>query len=527
MSNHRAPSLLLVPLAVALSACPADAPPAAGTGTPTAPRNASPREASVEPPSKTLKPDGPLPVLDSCGALADSQNRCGPVTQLSARVPGDVCRPSEGFTLTSSAVEHMAWRTLVALLWPAGDGAPDPEHVVGDHEGGVALRPVLETWRSPDDLETLAGESGVLELDDWFEEPPLPASCSGSPGTLVLRYPGKVRPETAEALPEEHPARAAWGGPAIDQNGGVVFVDTRINRTAWDVVVGGGFYRGDRELRGLDFPNNLGDTKYGVGAMTVQTAWVEMPPEAELAGSGLFVREALILDELGDKAVCQPARVGLVGMQIGHKAAVGDDTWVWSVFEVAALAETEQLGAGADRQYMFSSGECTDPGPAVCDGVQPGAATDAARCCPNVDLHGPLAPEASVLERRTPTELTRVEGWSDASGCSQAYREALAGTPLSTMFLVGSQYWEDLGAETVRFGVEPAVLRSLVLEPWAVKRGDDGEPDAISSCVACHQTGDDGTFFLRAVRNRTASPPDVSPSSPPDASPSEPTSAPE
>ncbi len=520
---------LLAALGLALAGCPSSGESSAPTATPSTPAMSAPTGAaktSDAAPTVAVprKGEGNQPQVDTCGGLVDSANRCGPVATLSAEVPGDICLPDGEKEPNSYAVDHMAWKAFVALSWPVtGAGAPDPKGpLAADHQPD-GHRIAWQNWRSPDELLQLARQKeGVVTKADWSTQAELPVECNAEPGSLLLHRTGKVG-DSVHALGLEG-LESVSGGPAIDQNGRVVLVETRMNRTMWDVVVSGRFYEPGRSDRGLSFPNHHGDTAYGTGAMAVQAGWVIIDG-VEDGDTSLHVREAYVYQEGNElrPAVCDKTLVGLVALQLAHKAGVGDDHWVWSVFENTAVATLDE--GAAPREYMFQTGGCPNLGADVCEAVEAGNRTEAIRCCPNTDLHGRLGPEARLSDDRRPTHLTRLDAWSDFSNCTEAYRDALIGTPWSNFVLVGAQYLQDPDADTVAEGAGPRTLRSLTLEPWAAEWTDDGQ-DTTSSCLGCHQGGDDGIFFTQAMRapmpesSKASSPPpggDVSPSEPPSA----------
>ena len=522
---------LLAALGLALTGCPSSGESPVPTATPstlgTSATKAAPTMSGAAPTvAVPKKVEGDQPQVDACGGLVDSVNRCGPVANLSAQVPGDICLPAGENEFNSYAVEHMAWKAFVALSWPTTEAdMPDPKGPLAANHQPDGHRTAWQSWRSPEELLQIARQKeGVVAKADWSTQAELPVECSAEAGSLLLRRTGKVG-DDVHALGLEG-LESVSGGPAIDQNGRAVLVETRMNRTMWDVVVSGRFYEPGRSDRGLSFPNHHGDTAYGTGAMAVQAGWVVID-RVEDGDTSLHVREAYVYQEGNDlrPAVCDKKLVGLVALQVAHKAGVGDDHWVWSVFENTAVAALDE--AAAPREYMFQTGGCPDLDADVCEAVEAGNSTEAARCCPNTDLHGRLGPEARLGDDRRPTHLTRLDAWSDSSNCTEAYRDALIGTPWSNFVLVGAQYWQNPDADTVSEGAGPRTLRSLTLEPWAVEWTADGQ-DTTSSCLGCHQGGDDGIFFTRAMR---APVPESSEASfpPPgsDASPSEPPSAPE
>ncbi|MCO4771599.1 MAG: hypothetical protein KDA24_16320 [Deltaproteobacteria bacterium] len=544
-------ALLISALGLSLVGCPAgsDEPEIAAPSKPVVSRSTSAAVGAMAGAAPTVAAtvDGKAPQLDACGALLDSNNRCGPVKELSAQIPGDVCLPEGVVEPNSASVEHLAWKTFVALNWPVTpQGVPASDGpLVADHApGGHAV--AWETWRSPPELlQLLRANEGMVSKADWSTPADLPEACNAKAGSLLLEQTATVSDAVAALLPEV--TAHVNGGPAVDQNGRPVLVETRMNRTMWDVVVSGGWYEPGSSPRGLQFPNNHGDTAYGVGAMAVQAAWVILDAVEE-GDASMRVRTAYVYQEGNEhrSAVCDEVLVGLVALQIGHKAAAGDDTWVWSVFEHSAVAPLDDNGPS--REYMFQTTGCAELGGDVCADVVPGSATEAARCCPNTDLHGRLGPKDRLSDDRTPTHLTRLDAWTDSSSCTEHYRKALAGTPWSNFALIGAQWWENEEAETLQFGPRPRTLRSLVLEPWATRWVPEGQ-DTVSSCIGCHQAGDDGVFFLKPLRQAIAADAEApsqpsegaqaepaeepAPATPAEgsdqesASPSEPTSAPE
>ena len=504
-----------------------------GCGEPVAPAPTTDPLAAPVAPAPSDDAEGPVsiatidaetPSLDACGALSESNDRCGPVLSLDPEVPGDACDPGlDGWTPSANAMDHFSWRTLVALLWPATPdvaGLPDRSSRIGDRSTETLSRPaVFETWPSPDDLRALDAqleEGDRLRPDDWGKTPPAPGACPGETGLRVLRHTSKVRPETAAAL--TGPPASAHGGPAVDQNGQIVFVETRFNRTVWDVITGGGFNRPGADRRGLDYPNNLGDTGYEQGAVAVQAAWRVLSTD-EAASGEYHVSEVLLFQEGTSErqAVCDRTTVGLVGLSIAHNTAWGGDDWVWSVFDHAST--TANPGGARTDGFFLSSSSCGGADPRACASA-PVPAGESLACCPNTDLHGPLGPAERIIEDRTPTQVTRTTPADDRSGCGEQYRTALRGTPVEFMQLGGTQWWANPEAETLELGPEPRTVRSLTMQPFAVEFDADGTQRTDSSCIGCHRQGEDRLFLLSASKQ-------APPESPGTASPSEEPSAPE
>lgn len=467
------------------------------------------------------QPDGDEPQVDRCGSLTESDDRCGPVSALSPQVPGDVCDPgTPGWEPSQNAVDHLSWRSLVALLWPAKVGAPgEPDLTArpGARIDDKVSRPaVFETWASPDDLFGLVAEldeGEALGPADWGKVPPPSGACPSDSGLRVLHHVGKVRPATAEALAGT-PAATAAGGPVVDQNGQLLFVETKFNRTMWDVITAGGYYRDGFSRRGLVYPNNLGDTGYRQGAMAVQAVWQPLTDPA--AASGQFhVSEVLLHQEgTGERmGTCDPQLVGLVALAIAHKSTAGGEHWIWSAFDHKDAAP--DTGEPRPQEFFLSSTACLAADTSMC-AKAPTPATEKYACCPNHDLHGPLGPADRILADRTPTQISHLDGLGGGSSCGARYSAALAGTPVAHFELTGTQWWANQDAETLEHGVEPARLRVAALQPWAAAWTADGTQEVTSSCIGCHQAGEDSLFLLSALRSTPPEPvvPSEEPSDP-------------
>ena len=119
-----------------------------------------------------------------------------------------------------------------------------------------------------------------------------------------------------------------------------------------------------------------------------------------------------------------------------------------------------------------------------------------------------------MLADRTATQMTHVGPWRDDSECGEQYAAALSGTPVANFRLIGTQWWADVAQETVEFGVQPRTLRAATLQPWAVEYTDGGRQVETSSCIGCHQAGDDSMFLLRSLGPPLNAAPSVEPSAP-------------
>ena len=482
---------MLVCTVVALWGC-GDPAPTTPSPTTVAASSATPERGAMV---RVAEPPKDAPELDPCGALVGGNDSCGPITTVDPWMPGDVCAPDLDWQPSQSAMDHLSWRTLMALLWPAKAGArgePDVSLRPGAKgEDGLHLRTVFETWPTLEEIDARAAglEPGeAVEPEDWST--PIP----DDPGMTVLRHTNKIRPETAHALGGR--IGGTHGGPVIDQLGHPLLVETRFNRAVWDVITGGRYYRGGAIPRGVDFPNNLADTAYGEGAIAVQAAWSISEPGAGPAANTLSRTVLVTQDGNEHREGTSDERVAnLVSLAIAHKTAMGGDRWVWSVFDHDSVAP--EPGAAKPEAYLLWSEACAEAALEGCEAAS-APAGDQHRCCPNTDLHGVRGPKTRLYDQLAPTQLVRLQELGDPSFCGRAYGAAFPNSPLPNFRLVGTQWWPEGAWEPL-----PDSIRSLPLQPWAVEWDEDAQR-IDSSCIGCHDSGDDSLFLLSSRWRREA-----------------------
>lgn len=431
-------------------------------------------------------------------------------------IPADVCNPTKqlpAWAPGQASSDNLAWQLFIALNWPADPeqpGYPDTTRQPGalDPSGDGHAETVWLDYPTADELfgvpspctgPTLQMQS---KLSDVFLSKSLP------PGVLLdVLEPG--------------------GGVLVDQNGGVVHFDIRVNRTEWEFIVnqtdywktGVSLAALQRNLR-RDYGKPPGETPGGfpaakvaqdgkpgdVGSMEIKAAWKPLTP-AEIA-SGTYYTRTFALYDADDPAEkqCQKRTMGLVGMHIVYQPALfGNPEWVWATFEHRANVPTAGVNDGA-TSFSFHDPSCTPvKTPAECAAYQPGVSSPAEfRCCPDLMLY----PDATDLpDPPVPNQLTRATNPSVSTilptNCTEQYTAAIRkyfgeDNVWQNYFLVSTQ-WPLRGASTNFPFYEPAfeanfpcTLRNTTLESFlvghepAVMNGCNPTAGARPFCRACN-----------------------------------------
>jgi hypothetical protein len=396
--------------------------------------------------------------LDSCTAAIQE-------TRPSYCIPADVCNPTKqlpAWAPGQASSDNLAWQLFIALNWPA-----DPE------QPGYP-----DTSSQPGAMDA----SGTQHAETvWLDYPTadelfgIPSPCAGP----TLQMQSKL----SDAFLSKSPPPGAFGGVVeptggvlIDQNGGVVHYDVRVNRTMWEFIVNQNDYwktgvslaalkpdlKRDYEVppgrtRGA-FPAARvyqGDERGDVGSMEVKTAW-KILTSAEIASGTYFTRVFALDDPNGPvESRCRQTTMGLVGMHIVYQPALfGNPEWVWATFEHRANVPTAGINDGAS-EFSFYDPACTPvKTPAECDAYQPGVSSPAEfRCCPNLMLYAdastlPASPVPNQVVRATNPSVSTVLP-TDCTGHYVAAIKRYFGEDnvWQNYFLVSTQ-WPLRGAST-------------------------------------------------------------------------------
>ena len=381
---------------------------------------------------------------DPSGTEADAAAPGSENDALSWRIPGDV--PPEASE--QADFEDFAWRTFIALSWPAGPGGgPDTTAVIG--AGGDA--PTV--WEQYSETGAVF-RPGAAEPEPWGEGQPIPPACragGAGAGERVVRMIHKADVLTDFVQPQT--------APVVDQSGGWARYGVSLNRVVYDYVVDNGLY--DRSVQEgfgvVDFP--VGTYGGPPGAMTLKSAW-KVLDGSEDAGR-FHTRTAWVYTPAaGDRpAECASETLGLVGFHVGHKTE-SHPQWIWATFEqVDNLVPPPGGSVASFRDPGCDSCRANQPPPPPWDPTEPGPPTQVERVIP--------------IPRET---AERNAAWQS--------RLASAGedSPWPHYELVGVQRART-PSDTVGIGAPtPTFLANALLETYL-----QGEvPNVSSSCAQCH-----------------------------------------
>jgi hypothetical protein len=474
------------------------------------------QQAAASAPAATSAP-ATQPPPSSCGLIGLS--RCAPVqkSDLSPTVPADICNPNQfGWTPNQAGFNQLSWQSFVALSWPAdlrqGRGVADKSKAFGAVDAsGNPLPAVWDTYKQDYEIFRPDDPSWTLTDADWNKWGPAPPGCPSAPaGTPVLRMTAKAPPALARAVTSAAKANGLLGddvneaftGPLVDQAGNLVRYQIHVNQTEFDQIVDGNYYKPGAPTNKLVFYDNTTDTKYGIGVTEVKAAW-KVLSDAEWNGHTYYQRQVLVYDEADPQrhtpTSCKLQRMGLVGLHIAHKTSFSDPDWVWATFEhVANVPPADAPGKGP---FSFNNPSCQ---PAVTP-TQCATAAKAGpnpspqyQCCPNLQRYKAIGPPPGdpYNMQRGPTQATRIEPLTGATGCNAAYQAALRGTVWENYFLVDTQWLDKNGEGGVQKPViTPKNLRNTTLETY-LAQWTNNQQVSTSSCIGCHSGGVDFSYIF-------------------------------
>ncbi len=235
--------------------------------------------------------------------------------------------------LDREAVSRFAWRTFIAVNWPARAsgprGTPDPENPFKNTSGPT----VWATWKSqedlyPDDAKPKAWDEAdpvpsVAVFDQKLRRKQYPLHELAAPGAGRVKVLGQLT-----SVNQAVTAAGVGGAPLVDQRGKIVRYEVRVNRAAYDTIFTRKLYLRD-ELKKL--PEHGGD--FAVGSINVKAAWKELPDYPEVRKRYYHTKAHVAVRLRKDlPPVTEERVVGLVGLHVVARVE-GRKSWVWSTFE--------------------------------------------------------------------------------------------------------------------------------------------------------------------------------------------------
>ena len=268
--------------------------------------------------------------------------------------PGDICGSGD----LSKDFYAFSWQVFKFLVWPASPGRrgiPDATKKITDDQGPRTFESLKSGWEifRPDAQPPL----------DWNAFPGIAEPCSNhiniAPGALVLAafnefgnvVEGEPGPNSVHVL--------------VAQNGSYVRYLAAFNETVFGTIR-------DNRLYNRTVARNLKPPQHDEaipspavqpdGALTVKSAWIELPGPKPIDPSRFYVRRSAWVQN-PETRECRMADVGLVGLHIVYKSH-SRPQWIWSTFEHVDNAP-EPLPE-LNRTYTFNDGSNTpmtrDPG---------------------------------------------------------------------------------------------------------------------------------------------------------------------
>jgi hypothetical protein len=425
-----------------------------------------------------------------------------------------------------------AWRTFVALSWPAGErrGEADRQRNFGDLDGTEtvwesykATYELFQPERAGWDPSTPGNPAG-----EWNSPRPVPSSCpqgaaAETPALVMISKSNSRFPDVAN---ETGQAFAGQFGTLTDRNGQHVRYQVLFNEKEFYFLLpsattarltpagpGGG--------AGVFLPD---------GATEVKAAWKILCTEPGCQPvdrrQDYYSREVLLFD--ADNGSCELAEVGLVGLHAVVKTFWAPQ-WIWATFEHednAPLAGSEETGSDRFSFYDPACQAPPDPYFVACS-AQPFLAPmgKANPCCPNVVIN--RWPGVGYGDDQ-PNQLTRLVPIA-GSGLNQPFAAALAGTPFAHYRLVDTQ-WPLNGrrpappgeprpvntrlcpgqrdspvepptpppADPDCYTMVPEFLRNTAIESYMTTyEMRHGQVEQVSnrSCMGCHASGTDFSYI--------------------------------
>jgi hypothetical protein len=377
-------------------------------------------------------------------AAVSAPSRADPPT-LSPAIPGDA-NVAQGKTI--AAYDDFAWRTFIALNWPA-----DGKGSIGQGGDGAAR---WQGWKRDVDLFVPDGETPPA----WDKPTPLPPICQAARPPGGRASPTGINPGVLAV------SRMPSTGPLIDQNGQYVRYEILMNQPMYDFIRDNKLYStaGQQAFKPgteVGFPSGTA-AKPDAGAIMLKAAWKILGQGDD---PGRFHSALAYIYDAGPAPTCTLQPVGLVGLHISHKTDSAPQ-WVWSTFEHVANAPTD--GEAWRGPFNFNSGHddpTTRPWNRVPTGVWNSATGD-----------------------KQPVQVVRLRAIAPETAARNAdYAAALRQVDPKSVFanyqLVGAQFPQKPPTQADPNGEpKPEILANSTMETFL----QHDVPPVSSNCLACH-----------------------------------------
>ena len=470
---------------------------------------------------------------------------------LSPDLPGDVALDPGSLEPEERQLmfDCLAWRTFVALNWPAQTdyrGQPDRSKDFGDITNGVDA--VWETYKAtwevfqPENVLWDPNQEGN-PAGEWNSPRRLPPECPADTGLPVVANVSKTATRFRDVANESGQAFAGSFGTLRDRNQNLVRYQVLFNEASFDSVLP---HAATRDLSPSG-PDDGVRTDIRDGAIEVKSSWKVLclgedcqPPD----NPGDYYSREVLFYEAGE-GTCEEATVGLTGLHVIAKTFWAPQ-WIWATFEHRLNAPT---GPSTEPDFSFYDPECrptegflfpacsTQPFLApetVPTGSGPRPVGDP--CCSNLELNRFMGP--GFGDR--PNQVTRLDPIG-GSGLNARFRGVISSategsSPFSNYLLVNTQWpfngrrpgargeplyvnnrlcpsQQDISSDPLRpvdsfptdcYTQIPTFLRNTSMETYmqTYVQPSGGEPIQLSnrSCMGCHAAGNDFSYlWLDAV----------------------------
>lgn len=259
--------------------------------------------------------------------------------------PADICGTGD-----SAADFHaFSWQLFKFLVWPASTqrGIPDLARKI--------------TEQGPSTFETFKADWEIFRANaetpgDWSAFPALADACSNQPkieaGALVLATFNEFGNITEGEL------GSSSVHLLVAQNQSYVRYQAAFNQAAFDTILRNNLYDTSK-VSGIppapDGTRVAAAAEQPAGALTVKSAWIELPGPRAVDPSRFYVRQKAWVQD-PDTRACRIADVGLVGLHIVYKSPTRPQ-WIWSTFE--HVDNAPEPNPEPNRIYTFNDGSST------------------------------------------------------------------------------------------------------------------------------------------------------------------------
>jgi hypothetical protein len=444
--------------------------------------------------------------------------------------------------------DWFSWESFIALNWPAlvtggtvQRGQADNTKTVGD----LSVPRVWESWKAEWELFRPASASnpnvpGTPSPWASFNLDPNVLPCANA-NISFLQSGGKLLVMSTKMDSVLNQVNEALAGPLIDQNCSYARYEIRVNQSEYNFIInppppnppGKPFYIAANQPGTtspnypINFTSSTTTTSFPLpscqpsqnpctyGAIEIKAAWREMKPGDDL--SRYYTVNALLVENTNISVNCRQAKMGLVGLHIGHKVSAFRE-WVWSTFEQVdnvppdgykpLVGPPAPACSGTKSPFSFNNGFAYPP---TVDGHSPEPSP--------VNPPLPLNPSPPVQVARTTPIVYQNQASPTTADINAQFQKALSGTVWQYYQLVVTQWPRSSGnfvPYPTGYGNYPTTCDLPIPTDVTYSGIPPGEPImpvanttmesyyqtpllGIASCMHCHYlaSGQDFSFMLK------------------------------